>query len=134
MAGHGEKWTRKQDQAIAALLVHPTIPAAAKAVGVGETTLWRWLQREDFQDAYRAAKREAVAQAIAQLQRASGEAVKALSDVMNGPITPAGARVSAAKTILEMAVKGIELEDLAARVEELEKVAEQARGAGAAWR
>ena len=134
MAGHGEKWTRKQDQAIAALLVYPTIPAAAKAVGVGETTLWRWLQRDDFQDAYRLAKREAVAQAIAQLQRASGEAVKALSDVMNDPIAPASARVSAAKTILEMAVKGIELEDLAARVEELEKVAEQARGAGAAWR
>ena len=131
MAGHGEKWTRKQDQAIAALLVYPTIPAAAKAVGVGETTLWRWLQRDDFQDAYRLAKREAVAQAIAQLQRASGEAVKALSDVMNDPIAPASARVSAAKTILEMAVKGIELEDLAARVEQLEALTEQ--GGGRKW-
>ena len=33
---------------------------------------------------------------------------------------PASARVSAARTVLELALKGVELEDLAVRVEELE--------------
>lgn len=33
---------------------------------------------------------------------------------------PASARVSAARTVLESALKGVELEDLAVRVEELE--------------
>ena len=33
---------------------------------------------------------------------------------------PGQARVSAARTVLELALKGVELEDLAVRVEELE--------------
>jgi len=47
LKGHGEKLSRKQEQAIAALLTCPTIEQAAKAAGVGETTLWRWLQDSD---------------------------------------------------------------------------------------
>ena len=39
MSGHGEKLTRKQEAAIAALLLQPTITAAAAAVGIGEATL-----------------------------------------------------------------------------------------------
>ena len=35
------------------------------------------------------------------------------------------ARVTAAKTVLEFAVKGIELEDLSARVEQLEKLSKE---------
>ena len=45
----------------------------------------------------------------------------ALTDISNDINCPASARVSAARTVLEMALKGIELEDLAVRVEELEK-------------
>jgi transposase-like protein len=36
--GHGEKLSRKAQAAIVALLAHPTIPEAAKACGVSETT------------------------------------------------------------------------------------------------
>ncbi len=46
--GHGDKLERKTEAAIVALLAHPTMPEAAKAAGVSETTLWRWLQRDDF--------------------------------------------------------------------------------------
>ena len=47
-------------------------------------------------------------------------AVLALTDIAQDISCPAGARVSAARTVLEMAIKGVELEDRAARVEELE--------------
>jgi hypothetical protein len=43
-----------------------------------------------------------------------------LKDIAQDVTCPAGARVSAARTVLEMAIKGVELEDLAARVEHLE--------------
>jgi len=39
--GHGEKLSRKAEQAIAALLEHATIKAAAKACHVAERTLRR---------------------------------------------------------------------------------------------
>ena len=121
MKGHGEKLSRNQERAISALLVHPTMTQAADAAGIGEVTLWRWLRIPTFKEQYRLARREAVSQAVGQLQAASSVAVVALTDISKDVICPASARVSAARTVLEMALKGVELEDLAVRVEELEQ-------------
>ena len=112
--------SRKQDTAIGALLSQPTILAAAESVGVGESTLRRWLKDGDFLTAYRAARREAVSQAVGHLQGACSVAVLALTDISQDVSCPASARVSAARTVLELALKGVELEDLAVRLEELE--------------
>jgi DNA-binding MurR/RpiR family transcriptional regulator len=121
MRGPGEKLTRKQEVAIAALLTAPTIADAAHAVSISEPTLWRWLQRKDFQTAYRKARREAVSQAVAYLQRVAGEAVDTLRVVMRDSQKPASARISAARAVLELAIRGIELEDLEARLQVLEQ-------------
>lgn len=122
MRGHGEKLTRKMEQALAALLVHPTIPEAAQAVGVAESTLWRWLQREDFQTRYKEVRHEAVSRAVARLQQISQKAVDALEEIIGNPDVPASARVSAAKMVVELAVKATEVEDLTERVKRLEEV------------
>jgi hypothetical protein len=58
------------------------------------------------------------------LQQTSHAAVSALQDVMSDSDSPASARVTAAKTILELAIRAVELEDLAARVEALERAQE----------
>ena len=120
MKGHGEKLSRNQDRAIAALLVHVSMSEAADAAGIGEVTLWRWMQIPAFKEQYRLARREAVSQAVGHLQCACSVAVVALRDIAQDVTCPASARVSAARTVLELAIKGVELEDLAARVEELE--------------
>ena len=120
--GHGEKWSRKKDAAILALVTEPTIADAAKKAGISHATLHRWLQIKDFKDAYREAKREAVSAAIARLQRTATEAVDALRDVMNDTESPASARVSAARSILEIAIKAVELEDFERRLEALERM------------
>jgi hypothetical protein len=121
MPGHGEKLTRRKEQAIGALLTHATLTEAATVLDVDESTLRRWL-REDtpFQTAYREARRAVVQQAITQVQCATGEAVETLRAVMQDSESPASARVSAAKAILETAVKAVELEDLEARIAALE--------------
>ena len=36
MKGHGEKLSRHQEQTIAALISHVSIPAAAGSIGIGE--------------------------------------------------------------------------------------------------
>src|SRR5712691_6078025 len=107
MKGHGKKLSRKQDAFICALLLAPALADAAHTAGIGEVTAWRWLKVTTFQAAYREARRAVVTQAIAQVQRATGEAVETLRAVMQD--ADASDRVSAAKTILETAVKAVEL-------------------------
>jgi hypothetical protein len=121
MSGHGEKKSQMQDRAIAALLQAETIRGAAKEAGIAEATLHRYLKDEAFKEAYREAKRAVVDQAVSQLQRSAGKAVKALSGIIDEQDAPASARVSAAKTILEMAMKAVELENLEKRIATLEE-------------
>jgi hypothetical protein len=116
-----EELSPQQEGAITALLSEPGLTSAAKAVGVGKATLWRWMQQPTFREAYRRARREAVEQARARLQQASGEAVEALREVMNDPDAPHASRVSAAKAILDMSLKETHAEELEARLTALEQ-------------
>jgi len=109
-----------QEQAIAALVEQPTVRDAAEAAGVGKTTLYRWLLTPEFKKRYLAARREAVSQGVGRLQRAMYQAVDALEGIAADPHAPAGARIAAARTIVTQALKGVEVEDLLARVERLE--------------
>ena len=120
MAGHGEKLSRNKEKAIAALLLKPSIPAAAKDVGVGERTLWRWLKDKNFKKAYKEARREVVRQAIAQVQAGLSKAVKTLKNIIDDENASPSARVSAAKTMIDMGLKAVEIEDLESRIEALE--------------
>ena len=120
MAGSEAKLSANQGKAIVALLTTSSISEAAATAGIGERTLFRWMQRDSFQQAYREAKRQAVGQAISHLQRCASDAVRALQDVVNDAEAPASTRVSAAKAVLEMAVKAVELEDVESRVAVLE--------------
>lgn len=116
--------TAKQTRALLALLEHPTLRDAAKAIKVSETTLWRWTQEPEFKAAYMNARREAVKQSIAHLQSATGEAVTCLRDVMKSSTASDSAKVSAARAVLELSLRAVEIEDLAERVKQLEALLE----------
>jgi AcrR family transcriptional regulator len=120
--GGQSKLTPNQERAVIAMLEHPTIEGAAKAVGVNKTTLWRWLQDEDFHAAYMKARRESVKQAIARMQQATGEAVTVLQEIMNDKQALVFARVASAKAIIEYSIKAVELEDLEQRLSQLESI------------
>ena len=121
MTGHGEKLSRNKEKAISALLSQPSIPEAAKVVGIGERTLWRWLKLESFMESYRKARREVVQQAIALVQGGLSEAVRTLQNVLNDDKAPASARVSAARVMIDMGLKSAVIEDLERRIAEIEK-------------
>ncbi len=127
MAGHGEKFGRKKEEAIAALLSQRNIEEAARAAGIGTRTLLRWMQIPEFNAAYRKARREAVSQSVARLQQATGAAVTTLLKVMVDSNSPASTRVRAADSVLDHANKAIEIEDIEARVAELERATESAK-------
>jgi len=117
--------SKQQERAVLALISAPTIKEASGIAKVSETTLYRWMNDDTFQGEYRAARRRVVQQALTQLQRVTGKAVQTLVDVMNNDETSSSSRVAAAKTILEMAVKAVEIEDLMERVESLERLLQE---------
>jgi cytosine/adenosine deaminase-related metal-dependent hydrolase len=127
MRGHGAKFERKKEQAIAALLTHRTTEEAAVAVGIGISTLFRWLNEPAFKAAYLKARREAVSQAIARIQQATGAAGVTILKLMTDPNVPAAVRLRAAECVFSLAVKGIEFEDIERRLTELERDAEESR-------
>ena len=124
MVGHGARFGRKKEEAIAALPTHRSIEDAAKAVGIGTQTLLRRLKIPEFDKAYREARRAAFAQSTARLQQATSAAVSTLLKVMVDTNTPASTRVRAADSVLNHSAKAIEIEDIDARVAELERAAE----------
>jgi hypothetical protein len=115
-----------------ALLNEQTVGRAATAARVGERTLYRWLDKPAFARAYRKARREAFGQAIALTQRYAPVAVNTLVQIMMDDAAPASSKVAAATTLLRFGREGIELDDLAARVEALEEAAPQ-RAKPARW-
>ncbi len=122
--------SQKQERAVVALLHEPTVLKAAQVAKVHERTIYRWLEEPAFGNAYRRARREAFGHAIALTQRYAPLAVNTLASVMSDKDAPPHARVTAASTLLKFGREGIELDDLAARVEQLELAAEQRDTAG----
>jgi hypothetical protein len=116
--GHGDKLSRRQEQAIAALLAEPTVEAAARAAGVCHRTLKRWLTLPDFAAAYAAARRQVLEGSVAQLLASTGLAVQALRDALDA--SRAADRIRAAVAILVQCNRGVELLDLESRVAALE--------------
>ena len=126
MTGHGAKFPRKMEEAIAALLTRPSIEEAARVLPVEPKTLRRWMQEPEFKGAYLKARREAVSQAIARAQQASGAAITTVLKLMVDQTVPASVRLRASECIVNLSVKGVEVEDIEVRVSELERAADEA--------
>lgn len=123
MSGHGEKRSRRQEAAIAALLSTSTIGEAAKVAKVSERTLRTWLRDPAFLQEFRAVRARLVEVAVGGLQDATREAVAALRRALTCG-TP-GVEVRAAAEVLSQATKGIELWDLENRLALLEDQLQQ---------
>jgi len=126
MTGHGAKLGHKQEAAIIALLSQRNIEEAARAVTISAKTVLRWLKEPGFHAAYMEARRLAYGQSIARLQQASTAAATTLLKIMLDPNAPPSCRLRAADSILDHTIKAIEIEDIEARVSDLERAADKA--------
>lgn len=107
-----------KEKALSALLNTASVIEASQTCGLSEKTLRRFLEDADFQKEYRTARRSLVETSISQIQKATGEAVKALQRNLHCE-NPA-VEVRCAQIIIEAAVKGVELIDVIERLEALE--------------
>lgn len=121
--GHGNKLSRKKEQAIIALLEAPTVKEAAEMVKINPATLYKWMALPEFEEAYREARHRAMGEAIARLQQASSEAVDTLRDVMGDQEATPASRVTAARAVLELGMRGTEIEVIEVRLKQLEEQA-----------
>lgn len=121
MSGHGQKMTRKQELAIAALLSQGSIEAAAKSINIGNATLRRWMKDLGFRAEYRNSRKEALDAATGQLQQLTSAAANALKAVIEDGEVPHSARVAASRAVFEIAHRGLELEDFDQRLGVIER-------------
>ena len=113
--------TPQQQGALVALLSCPTYAAASAQSGVSPATLWRYTQDETFARRLREARAVVVSQAVLRLQYAAGDAVKALHDIVNSAEASGAVRVAAARVIIEQSLRAVEVDELRARLVELER-------------
>lgn len=115
--------TEKQARALAALLSEPTQEAAAKKVGISARTIRRYLAEEEFSEAYRQAHAQLVENATKQMQRGLSAAVDTLQEIATDQDAAKSARVAAARSILEQALRYTEIADIMGRIAKLEELA-----------
>jgi hypothetical protein len=127
MTGHGSKFPRKMEQAVAALLTARNHDEAAKSVGISLKTLQRWQKEPEFEKALRDARMTAFRQTMARLQQASVPAVTTLLKLLVDSGSPASVKARCAYYILDQMRKGIEIEEIEERVAELERTAEASK-------
>ena len=119
MAGGSRSGAR--EAVAAALATGYTVASAAQSHSVSESTVYRWL-RDDPAFAARVAelRAEAVGSAVAFLGTASRKAADTLAGLL-GADTPPGIRLQAARSILELALKGREVLEVEKRLAALER-------------
>jgi len=110
-----------KQSAILAMLALPTYKAAARAVGVDRSTLYRWMQAPDFKAALADTRRELQGSYTLRLVSIADKAVGALERAVQCGET--AQEIRAAHEILERIDKRLELEDLAVEIERLKEAA-----------
>jgi predicted DNA-binding transcriptional regulator AlpA len=116
MVGRGAKFSRKKEEAIAALLVQRNVEEAARAAGLSPQTLYRWMKIPEFSAEYREARRASVGHAFARLQKASGAAVTILLKVVYDASAPRSVRLKAADRVLSCTKGTSRMEEIGARL------------------
>lgn len=128
MAEKDGNFTRKVEKTVFALLAKDTVSEAAGVAGVGERTLYRWLQMPVFLEKYREAPKRTLDQAISILQERSSKAAKALIDIVENDEMLPSTRVAAAREILQASVKGVERDCFEEKLKQLEKLVMSGKG------
>tara|TARA_R110000744_G_scaffold17866_3_gene48180 strand:+ start:136 stop:513 length:378 start_codon:yes stop_codon:yes gene_type:complete len=88
-------------QAIRLLSSGISIPEAAKRVGVGRETVWRWTKEQEFSAELTLFKSQVAVGAQVALNHAVYEAVEALRDVIKDKDATDKSKIDAAKVILD---------------------------------
>jgi hypothetical protein len=122
-ARRGGRKNHKLDQFVRELLVAPTVESAAARAGIGARTGWRWMRDPTVLERLAEMRRQSMAHAMMRLPAAASAAVTCLCELQASGESES-ARVSSAKTILEMSLRAAEIVDIEERLSRLEQLAQ----------
>ncbi len=112
--------TARQIRLMDALLRGESVTAASQQAGINRSTAIRWMAEEPFKTAYEEAIKETFSVAVKTLQCVTTAATEAMREILTDSSSPPAARVSAARTVLEFALKAKEQDDIEQRLTLLE--------------
>lgn len=127
MEQNGAKITARQRRLIEALLAGQTVSQACQMAGVGRRTYYRWMKQSHFAAALQDAETELLTVAMRRLFSMQGAAADALADLVSDRRLP-GARLQAARTILDSVLRLRNAVELEQRLAELERRVAEAAG------
>ena len=110
-------------QAVAAFVATGTISGAAARVGVSRDKFSEWRKHPAFQAAMERAGNNLLSKALSQIESDCVAAARTLREIMNDTNANVFARLNAAKSILEIAMKSTEWQSLKVKIRKLEEVA-----------
>ena len=113
--------THKQTQALAALLTQPTKEKAAKAAGIGLTTLKRYLADAQFQEEYQKAVSGLVEDAATAAKQSLSPALSCLQEIVTREDVTDANKIAASRSLIEYGLWLIETPDIMRKVDELER-------------
>lgn len=96
---------RNYEKAVAALVAYPTTKEAAKAAGMGESTLRAYKSDPEFVELYAAARHELLDAGVKSMQERFSEAVETVCEIMHDKTASHSVRLSAASSIIQNVVR-----------------------------
>jgi DNA invertase Pin-like site-specific DNA recombinase len=117
--------TPQQETALELLLSGNSTVRVCQELSIDRVTLYRWRQNERFATAYAEARRAISERTRELLSLAASRAVRRLVELMENDAqieVPASVQYAAARSILDLHFKGIELEDVQESVDELRRL------------
>jgi hypothetical protein len=121
MNGHGEKYSRLKEIALAALLNTKTLEEAAQKGGISVSTLRRWLKNPDFRKDYDEERRYVLETATSGLSQAATDAIRVLRANIICPVGEVRDHIMAANAILNVYNKEMQRFDTQRRLSALEQ-------------
>lgn len=113
--------TPRQRMIIPHILSEPTLEAARRKGQVGKALFYRWLKEPAFQAELETQRQLLINEALAKLKSSISYAVDVLLELMERA-KGEGVRLAAAREILCFYLRARELEDLAGRIEKVERL------------
>jgi hypothetical protein len=125
--GHGNKFGRKKEAALAALFSGKSQAEAARAVGIDPSTLKRWVRLPEFQAEFLQIRRDAMGQANARIQYSALALVSHGLKLAGADSTPASVKAHLILGFLDRGNKSVELEDVLVRLAAMERAMEETK-------
>ena len=119
---------------MAALLSSDTQAEAAAKCGLSDRALRGYLADPAFNAEYQRRKRQLVSDATRQIQASYQSAIRALRGIVESDTSSEGARISAARALLEYGLRFTDTNDIMTQLEDMERLMEKDLNGRNGWK